>query len=104
MITCLTSSVISKLWRSPREIQQGFFRCFTSSLEHFIHKSLKDEQTGCIRRIVYLEEDVLAVLRMGFGKSVIYQSIPKVRMKKLHPSSGFKTSVVVLSPLEYIRK
>ena len=41
---------------------------------------------------------------MGFGKSVIYQSIPKVRMKKLHPFSGFKTSVVVLSPLEYIRK
>ena len=25
-------------------------------------------------------------------------------MKKLHPSSGFKTFVVVLSPLEYIRK
>ena len=41
---------------------------------------------------------------MGFGKSVIYQLIPKVRMKKLHSSSGFKTSVVVLSPLEYIRK
>ena len=25
-------------------------------------------------------------------------------MKNLHPSSGFKTSVVVVSPLEYIRK
>ena len=25
-------------------------------------------------------------------------------MKKLHPSSGFKTSVVVVSPLEYIQK
>ena len=40
---------------------------------------------------------------MGFGKNVIYQLIPKV-MKKLHPSSGYKTSVVVVSPLEYIRK
>ena len=72
--------------------------------EDFIHKSLKDEQTECIRRIVCLEEDVLALLPKGFGKSVIYQLIPKVRMKKLHPSSGFKTSVVVVSPLEYIRK
>ena len=33
-----------------------------------------------------------------------HQLIPKVRTKKLHPSSGFKTSVVVVSPLEYIRK
>ena len=72
--------------------------------EDFIHKSLKDEQTECIRMIVCLEEDVLALLPTGFGKSVIYQFIPKVRMKKLHPSSGFKTSVVVVSPLEYIRK
>ena len=81
-----------------------FFAALTSSLEDFIHKSLKDEQTECIRRILCLEEDVLAVLPTGFGKSVIYQLIPKVRMKKLHPSSGFKTSVVVVSPLEYIRK
>ena len=72
--------------------------------EDFIHKSLKDEQTEGIRRIVCLEEDVLALLPTGFGKSVIYELIPKVRMKKLHPSSGFKTSVVVVSPLEYIRK
>ena len=77
------------------------FAALTSSLEDFIQKSLKTE---CIRRIVCLKEDVLAVLLTGFGKSVIYQLIPKVRMKKLHPSSGFKTSVVVVSPLEYIRK
>ena len=81
-----------------------FFAALTSSLEDLIHKSLKDEQTECIRRIVCLKEDGLAVLPTGFGKSVIYQLFPKVRMKKLHPSSGFKTSVVVVSPLEYIRK
>ena len=81
-----------------------FFAALTSSLENLIHKSLKDEQTECIRRIVCLKEDGLAVLPTGFGKSVIYQLFPKVRMKKLHPSSGFKTSVVVVSPLEYIRK
>ena len=63
-----------------------FFAAPTSSLEDFIHKLLKDEQKECIRRIVCLKEDVLAVLPTRFGKSVIYQSIPKVRMKKLHPS------------------
>ena len=81
-----------------------FFAALTSSLEDYIHKSLKDEQTECIRRIACLKEDVLALLPTGFGKSVIYQLIPKVRMKKLHPSTGFKTSVVVVSPLEYMRK
>ena len=82
-----------------------FFAALTSSLEDFIHKSLKDEQTECILRIVCFKKDVLAVLPTGFGKSVIYpELIPKVRMKKLHPSSGFKTSVVVVSPLDYIRK
>ena len=86
------------------ETNSEFFAALTSSLEDFIQKSLKDEQTECIRRIVCLEEDVLAVRPTGFGKSVIYQLIPKVRMKKLHCSSGFKTSVVVVSPLEYIRK
>ena len=48
-----------------------FSAALTSSLEDFIHKSLKDEQTECIRRIVYLEEDVSAILPMQFGKSVI---------------------------------
>ena len=79
-----------------------FSAALTSPLKDFIHKSLTDEQTECIRRIVCLKEDVLAVLPTGFGKSVIYQLIPKVGMKKLHPSSGFKTSVVVGSPLEYM--
>ena len=64
-----------------------FFAALTSSLEDFIQKSLKAEQTECIRRIVCLKEDVIAVLLTG-----------------LYPSSGFKTSVVVVSPLEYIRK
>ena len=81
-----------------------FFAALTSFLEDFIHKSLEDERTECIQRIVCLDEAALAILPTGFGKSVIYQLIPKVRMKKVHPSSGFKTSVVVVSPLEYIRR
>ena len=42
----------------------------TTSLDDLIHKSLKDEQTECIRRIISLEEAVLPVLPTGFGKSV----------------------------------
>ena len=86
------------------DVNSTFFAALTSFLEDFIHKSLKDERTQCIQTIVYLEDDVVAVLPTGFCKSVIYQLIPKVRMKKFLPSSGFKTSVVVVSPLEYIRK
>ena len=43
----------------------------TASLEEFFHKALKDEQKECIRRIVSLKEDVLAILLTAFGKSVI---------------------------------
>ena len=45
----------------------------TTSFDDLIHKSLKDEQTGCImpRRIISLEEAVLPVLPTGFGNSVI---------------------------------
>ena len=48
-----------------------FSAALTASLEEFFHKALKDEQKECIRRIVSLKEDVLAILPTGFGKSVI---------------------------------
>ena len=48
-----------------------FSTALTMSLDDFIHKSLKNEQTECIRRIISLEEVILPVLPTGFGKSVI---------------------------------
>ena len=48
-----------------------FSAALTTSLDDLIHKSLKDEQTECIRRIISLEEAVLPVHPTGFGKSVI---------------------------------
>ena len=39
-----------------------FSAALTTSLEDLIQKSLKDEQTECIRRIISLEEAVLPVL------------------------------------------
>ena len=47
----------------------NFFAALTTALDDFIHKSLKDEQTECIR-IISLEEAVLPLLPTAFGKSV----------------------------------
>ena len=46
-----------------------FLSALNASLAHFVHKTLKDEQVECIRRIACHGRDVLAVLPTGFGKS-----------------------------------
>ena len=48
------------------------------ALRNFQYDSLKVEQIECLRREICSCEDVLAVLPTGFGKSSIYQVIPKV--------------------------
>ena len=53
------------------DVNSEFSTVLTVSLEEFFHKALKVEQKECIRRIVSLKEDVLAILLTGFGKSVI---------------------------------
>ena len=52
---------------SANGAQGEFAAAVTYSLQ-FIHKSLKEELMECISRIVWLKEDILAVLPMGFGK------------------------------------
>ena len=87
------------------EEESEFSLALEKSLESFVHKTLKDEQRECIRRIVVEKKDVLAVLPTGFGKSVIYQLIPSVlRNMRAGSECNTKTTVVVVSPLEYIRK
>ena len=67
--------------------------------------ALAEEQIECLRRVIYLREDVLAVLPTGFGKSLIYQIIPKVlECLKNESDNTQKFIVCVVSPLEYIRK
>ena len=76
-----------------------------ASLESFIHKTLKDEQIECIRRIVCHGRDVLAVQPTGFGKSAIYHLIPKVLFQMGRTADATsKTTVAVVSPLDCIRK
>ena len=53
------------------DVNSEFSAAPTASLEEFFHKALKDEQKECIRRIVSLKEDVLAIILTGFVKSVI---------------------------------
>ena len=56
MIACLTSGAISKQ-EAVMSIVEGdanseFSATLTTSLDDLIHKSLKDEQTECIRTII----------------------------------------------------
>ena len=54
-IACLTSGAISKQEAGMATVEgdanSEFSAGLTTSLDDFIHKSLKDEQTECIRRI-----------------------------------------------------
>ena len=58
--------------------EDEFSTTLAEALRYFKNDSLKIEQRECIRRVICLREDVLAVLPTGFGKSSIYQIIPKV--------------------------
>ena len=78
--------------------ESEFLSALNASLASFVHKSLKDEQVECICRIVCYGRDVLAVLWTGFGKSAIYQLIPKVFFHMGHMANAMsKTTVAVVS-------
>ena len=53
--------------------EDEFSTALAEALSYFEYDFLKVEQTECIRRVICLREDVLAVLPTGFGKSLIYQ-------------------------------
>ena len=85
--------------------EDEFSTALAEALRYFEYDSLKVEQTECIRRVICLREDVLAVLPTGFGKSLIYQIIPKMlKCLKNESDDTQKFIVCVVSPLEYTRK
>ena len=85
--------------------KEEFSAALVEALRNFHHDSLKVEQIECLQQVICLREDVLAVLPTGFGKSLIYQIIPKVLECLKNESDDTKKFIVcVVSPLEYIRK
>ena len=107
MIVYLCDSVtFSQVPRADEASEESeFLSALNASLESFIHKTLKDEQIECIRRILCHGRDVLAVLPTGFGKSAIYQLIPKLLFHMGRTANATsKTTVAVVSQLDYIRK
>ena len=52
--------------------ESGFVSALDASLEGFVHRTLKEQQRECIRRIVCEKKKIFAVLPTGFGKSAFY--------------------------------
>lgn len=57
---------------------------------------LKEAQYECLEAIVCRSKDVLAVLPTGYGKSLIYQSLPLIYD---YVESSTSSLVIVVSPL-----
>ena len=61
------------------------------------HHQLKTEQIDCIRSVVE-KQDTLALLRTGFGKSIIYTLLPIV-LDVYNDAEKGENIVMVISPL-----
>ena len=83
-----------------------FFKALSNSVRDLNVNNLQSEQQECIRRLVCCDEDVLAVLPTGFGKSLIYQLLPSVHqnLHLLETGEMKHFMVIVVSPLDYIRQ
>ncbi|KAL9952213.1 hypothetical protein ACROYT_G039428 [Oculina patagonica] len=78
-----------------------FERALDDSLKDFVHiRQIKEEQKRCLRSLAE-KKDVFGILPTGFGKSLIFQILPRV-LKVLW--SLDKTSVLVVTPLVSIMK
>ena len=75
-------------------------------LEIYRIKNLKENQKKSIRLLALDKQDVLAVLPTDYGKSLIYQVSPKLFEEgyNLLYRSKKTFSIIVVSPLEYIRE
>ena len=85
----------------------AFFRGNKSlALECLGISAVKQEQHECIKRLVCYCSDVFAILPTGYGKSLIYQLLPRVFqiMHRLHTGENKKFNIIVVSLLQYIRQ
>lgn len=83
-----------------------FEEALTAALQHFPEVKLKQEQKTCLKILTVERKDVLGVLPTGYGKSLIYQLLPKLFSSYWYSKTNEKKTctVIVVSPLELIRK
>ena len=76
-----------------------------NSIQFLKLQNLKPEQEQSIKAVALNRRDVLVILPTGYGKSIIYQILPKLYEER-SVLRGKKElfCVVVVSPLEYIRR
>ena len=60
--------------------------------------TLRKEQIDCVKNLVFLKRDVVALLPTGFGKSLIYQLLPELHKAR----NDSRRIVLVVTPLTAI--
>lgn len=85
---------------------EEFKKALEGALKFFPGIQIKPEQELCLESLVVKRKDVLGVLPTGYGKSLIYQLLPKLMSEYWFLKTGTKKtiSVLVVSPLELIRR
>ena len=83
-----------------------FDDALAAAMNFFPGIEIKREQKECLKSLAVERKDVLGVLPTGFGKSLIYQLLPKVFASYWLAKTGKRKiyQVLVVSPLELIRK
>ena len=86
--------------------KREFKEALETALKLFPGIELKKEQESCLESLVIERKDVLAVLPTGYGKSLIYQVLPKLLAEYWFSKTCTRKvcAVLVVSPLEFIRK
>ncbi|KAM7435795.1 3 flap structured DNA binding [Porites harrisoni] len=86
--------------------REEFKKALEGALKFFPGIKIKPEQELCLESLVVKRKDVLGVLATGYGKSLIYQLLPKLMSEYWFLETGIKKtiSVLVVSPLELIRR
>ena len=80
-----------------------FIGCVQESVNDTVYESMnfKPKQIFCMESI-FLNQDTLAVLPTGYGKSVTFHLLPKLllsRNRTFYPSAAQPPVVIVISPL-----
>ena len=86
--------------------KKDFKEALEGAMKFFPGIQLKKEQELCLESLAVERKDVLGVLPIGYGKSLIYQLLPKFLSQFFLNTTVVREAgtVLVVSPLEMIRK